>query len=236
MKLLTTFFALLCVSFGTQMAQAQCVNEMNETEPGLYPDQLPDACVGNEYDQTIQFVVPTDTTINGFFTIEIDSAEIKNINGLPNGLSYSCHNSECKVVSGGGDVTHGCFRIEGTPTQALTSPNTVTIVVTLYGEGGFNGDIEYDVDFDSFNSGEGTCTEVGIDDFSQLQRSFAAYPNPAKQEIVRFSEEATNVKITAPSGELIYEGSSVYEYNTSGLKAGVYTVTADEGITRIVVQ
>lgn len=235
MKLLSTLITLFSVSFFVQLAHAQCTNETTETEPGIYPAELPDACVNTEYDQTAQFVVPNDTTVFSF-SISIDSAEIKNITGLPAGLNYSCHNAECRVVNSGGDVSHGCFRIEGTPTEALTSPNNVTITVTLYGEGGFSGDVEYDVEFDSFNSGEGTCTAVGIDDFSQLQRAFAAYPNPSNQEIVRFSEEATNVKITAQSGELIFEGASMDEFNTSGLNTGVYTVTADEGITRIVVQ
>ena len=43
------------------IGQSQCTVDFSQTSPGLYPDSLPDAFVGQPYSEDITFVLPLDT-------------------------------------------------------------------------------------------------------------------------------------------------------------------------------
>ena len=109
--------------------------------PGVYPPELvipgvpmvgiSDGIVGSPYSQTLTLVVLEDTTMDivSFLPATVVSAMslagistvmsldvnhvIFDVNGLPNGLNYTCDQSGCQYVSG----IDGCILINGTPTQ-----------------------------------------------------------------------------------------------------------------------
>ncbi|MEM7037048.1 MAG: hypothetical protein AAF570_08730, partial [Bacteroidota bacterium] len=113
-----TLIALLTFTLGSQALHAQCTPDPNLTAQGIYPNPMPDGCVGQAYFQVVDFVFPVDTTISGF-TVPFDSFRIDMINNLPAGLIYTCNTPNCVYVAPGGGVgAKGCANVTGTPTAA----------------------------------------------------------------------------------------------------------------------
>jgi len=126
--------------------------------PGVYPPavQIPnvplplgiaDGSVGVSYAQTLTLVVLEDTTmdiaslldptivtaINAAGISTIMSLDVNHVvydvGGLPNGLSYTCDQSNCQYDP---TVTaDGCILINGTPTQGGTFPVPVNMTVNV---------------------------------------------------------------------------------------------------------
>lgn len=119
-KLYTTLFAL---AFGIA-GYSQCTPAGGFSNPGIYPPQgstfrddsvyvLPAAPLNSTYNQTINLLIPVDSTITmGGLTItaDIDSMRVVGINNMPSWLSYACDNSGCSWL--GGD--YGCLNFSGT--------------------------------------------------------------------------------------------------------------------------
>ncbi|TNE30446.1 MAG: T9SS type A sorting domain-containing protein [Bacteroidetes bacterium] len=117
-KLYTTFLSML-IAGGVY---AQCTPNGTYTSPGIYPPAgssikhdsiyvLPGASIGVNYSETINLVVPEDTTIvfgATTITADIDSMRVLQVNNMPAWLSYAC-NSRCSWV--GGD--NGCMNFSG---------------------------------------------------------------------------------------------------------------------------
>lgn len=118
-KLYTTFLSLL-IAGGVY---AQCSPNGTYTSPGIYPPAgssvkqdsiyvLPGASSGVNYSETIDVVVPADTTImfgSTSITADIDSMRVLQVNNMPGWLSYSCNNNRC--AWDGGD--NGCMNFSG---------------------------------------------------------------------------------------------------------------------------
>lgn len=132
MKQLYTFlFALIL----TGTAYAQCTPNPPSSTPGIYPPAgssirndsvyvLPLAKVSIAYDETIEIVVPADTTVafgGGSITADIDSMRLLNMDNIPSWLNYGCNNSTCSWPGG----TSGCIQFTGT---APASEDTVLMI------------------------------------------------------------------------------------------------------------
>jgi PKD repeat protein len=91
---------------------------------------MPSGCVGDPYNEVVQFVFPIDTTISGF-TVPFDSFQITAVTSLPTGLSYVCDNVTCKFIpSGPGQPARGCVVVSGIPTMAFGPNNQVGVDFT----------------------------------------------------------------------------------------------------------
>ena len=121
--------------------------------PGIYPPELAipgipmmginDGVLGSAYSQTLTLVVLEDTIMDvasflpATVVLAMNSAGIStvmslpvnhvafNVSGLPNGLNYSCDQTNCEYPSS----FDGCMLINGTPTQSgnFSVPVSMTI-------------------------------------------------------------------------------------------------------------
>ena len=115
-------FAWLPQGFGQT-----CQPDTSITTPGIFPFNLPVACVGQPYSTPLTVVVPVDTVVAlppfGTFTLPIDSIVLNDILGLPAGFSFACNPGSCAVPGGG----IGCVSVFGTPTM----PDTLDLRIAL---------------------------------------------------------------------------------------------------------
>lgn len=127
-KLLMTLFFVLVFSFG----KAQCVIDYNYSpigaNYGLDPDTLPDAYIGQFYDQDMTFFLPLDTNISGV-NVTFEDYHITSIS-LPLGLTWECNNasSSCHydpIVS-----QYGCVKISGNALMSGYYDVEVNLVAT----------------------------------------------------------------------------------------------------------
>jgi hypothetical protein len=210
-------------SFG---ANAQCTPDPTLTGSGIFPDSATNfvgGCVGQQYTQIIQNVVPADTTVPvlGFpVPATIDSIVLTNVTGLPPGLTYACNPNSCAFL--GGET--GCAVIQGVCNTAGTY-NLVfdlTAYVTLQG-------LPHSQDFtlDYYKIVIGTCT-AGIED--NTASLFQMFPNPTNDKvIIEGLNVANNVVLTNAEGKVVktfetIEGASL-ELNLEGMNSGLYFVT-----------
>jgi len=136
MKKILLITALFCISL-TSNIYAQCTLDpavVTANMPGLFPtpaDGIDTGMVGAAYVQDFTIIIPADTTVAippaPPTTVSVNTVTITGIGGLPPGLAYACDISSC-IWPGN---TNGCFRIDGTPTQAGTFTVTVTVVANV---------------------------------------------------------------------------------------------------------
>ena len=128
MKKLLLFFCVLTIITAKGFAQ-NCTPDPNAS--GLYYPTQPDSTtnVWQDYEQTVTFNVPTDTTIQ-IITIHIDSLHLNTVIGLPNGLTYGCNSTlgNCNYPGG----TEGCFIISGNVNDTV-GVYPIIFDVTVYG-------------------------------------------------------------------------------------------------------
>ncbi|MEI8204893.1 MAG: T9SS type A sorting domain-containing protein [Bacteroidota bacterium] len=103
----------------------------NYTNPGFYPDvivNLPIAFDLVPYNATMTVVVPTQYIYSGF-TMQVDSLSITNINGLPNGFTFTPNYGHWNAG------TSGCILISGTFTtsQLGTYPLVIYKKTVIHG-------------------------------------------------------------------------------------------------------
>lgn len=105
---------------------AQCTINTIPTQPGIYPDTLPDGMVGQSYSEDITFVMPTDTS--GF---DFTNFYIQSITGLPFGLTWTCNASANNCNYNPQANQYGCLNVSGVPLQAGVYPLSVSLIATL---------------------------------------------------------------------------------------------------------
>ena len=157
MKKLALLFTVIIFSFNNVNAQCSPDFIFTSLAiPGVYPPavQIPnvplplgiaDGSVGVSYTQTLTLVVLEDTTmdiaslldptivtaINAAGISTVMSLDVNHVvydvSGLPNGLSYTCDQSNCQYSSG----VDGCILIDGTPSQGGTFPVPVNMTVNV---------------------------------------------------------------------------------------------------------
>jgi len=97
---------ILTLAFAFIGAQAQCTPDPQFTAAGIYPDSvtgLPNAIVGQSFNEVITIVTPLDTSATLFgltIPVTIQTIELTNVTGLPSSFSYNCANSNCVFIGG----------------------------------------------------------------------------------------------------------------------------------------
>lgn len=124
-RLYTALFALFTVA----ASYGQCTPNPPSNSPGIYPPPggsvkqdsiyvLPAVNYNRAYSQTVEIVVPTDTTVplpgGGTVTADIDSMRVLSVSNMPSWLTYSCNTPSCSWPGG----TSGCFTFTGTSPSA----------------------------------------------------------------------------------------------------------------------
>jgi len=207
--------------------------------PGVYPPEIPipgvpmvginDGALGSAYSQTLTLVVLEDTTmdITSFLPATVVSAMslagistvmpldvnyvIFDVNGLPNGLSYTCDQSGCQYVSG----VDGCILINGTPTQAgdFAVPVSMTINAQIpaitdpfLGTTIFAG---MAIDLPSFSVVEYDLFIDGSTVVSEITQHSFLYPNPTANEAMLCLYSVSDVVVYNVLGKEVFTSVSI---------------------------
>lgn len=118
------FYTFVLSLIATAVVYGQCSPNATYTDPGIYPPAgssvkndsiyvLPSADLGMMYSQTVDIVVPVDTTVTfgtATITADIDSMRLVEIRNMPMWLNYACNIPVCSWE--GGD--NGCVNFSGT--------------------------------------------------------------------------------------------------------------------------
>jgi hypothetical protein len=216
-KALLAVIALLF--FSTLELSAQCNPDLTLTTPGIVPDSatgLADGMIGQAYSDTLQFRVPTDTTIASIL-ITINWIRVDTILGLPPGFNWS--SSECGAClphhfNGG---TNGCLLIYGPP-LAVTGTWPLKVMLTGNGTSPFGTitlpDSNEDYSIQILPLGIATVNSAKFD---VLQN----YPNPFNLQ--------TEIAFTAPTAGRV----DFRVYDLLGREMIVRNIEAVNGLNKI---
>ncbi len=72
---------------------------------------------------------------------------------------------------------------------------------------------------------------LSVEDAANDVKTFAIFPNPAKDGVVYFNREAS-VQVYDLNGQLIFKGNKLKELNTSSYASGIYIIKTEEGISK----
>ena len=207
--------------------------------PGVYPPEFPipglpivgvnDGVLGSAYSQTFTLVVLEDTIMDiaSFLPATVVSAMslagistvmslnvnyvIFDVNGLPNGLSYTCDQSGCQYVSG----VDGCILINGTPTQAgnFAVPVSMTINAQIpaitdpfLGTTIFAG---MAIDLPSFSAVEYDLFIDASTVVSEITHHSFLYPNPTTNEAKLSLRSMSDVMVYNILGKEVVKSVSI---------------------------
>ena len=248
MKNIYLFALSICFVLINSMCYSQCTpNPISIIlgVPGIWPNAMQGDLNGTEntaFSQVFTVIPPTDTTVNldtiglGTINVPINHVAVTGIAGLPNGLSYTCDNTNCQWALG----TNGCFIIDGTPTEVGTF--TVTVTLTTNVEVPFVGGFDlpgYDMDYTLIIA----ATPVGIDHASYNDLSIEKIvPNPfSDRAIVQYTSngnESLTLNLYNAIGTLItttsrtpQKGQNEWIIDGNGLSPGTYMATITNGKT-----
>ncbi|WNJ16103.1 T9SS type A sorting domain-containing protein [Pontibacter sp. G13] len=190
---LLTMMALVVFGFSSQTF-AQCTPDSQYTDPGLYPDTLPQAFLNQPYSHTVHFVFLKDTIVdfNGFpLAADFCSYKVDSIVGLPDGLTISPNTPDSTWTidhSENAGVDRGCVVISGTPTSSAVNDSVTVYFSFVAGSydpttgctplDGLPADLLSQSQSFEFIVGEDST--VGIDLFPEADLQVSLYPNPTQ--------------------------------------------------------
>lgn len=117
---------LVCLVLLPALAFAQpCTINTSYTQPGIYPDTLPTATVGQPYSTDATFVMPLDTQGYDFTNFHILTVT------LPVGLTWQCNNFANGCNYDPWVNQYGCVNVSGTPLMAGFFAIDVTVIADL---------------------------------------------------------------------------------------------------------
>ncbi|MDX5320254.1 MAG: T9SS type A sorting domain-containing protein [Bacteroidota bacterium] len=125
--LLLSLLGILSASVNAQ----NCTPDATITSPGTYPSILPAGTAGQYYEEVVQFNIPADTQVvlnNAQVTAVIDSIKVRDLQGLPTGLSYGCTPQTCALPGG----QTSCGIIYGTIDASISGNYPFIIPVIIY--------------------------------------------------------------------------------------------------------
>ena len=207
--------------------------------PGIYPPELAipdipmvginDGVLGSAYSQTLTLVVLEDTIIDvasflpATVVLAMNSAGIStvislpvnhvafNVSGLPNGLNYSCDQTNCEYPSS----FDGCILINGTPTQAgnFAVPVSMTINAQIpaitdpfLGTTIFAG---MAIDLPSFSAVEYDLFIDASTVVSEITHHSFLYPNPTTNEAKLSLRSMSDVMVYNILGKEVVKSVSI---------------------------
>jgi hypothetical protein len=199
------------------------------TDYGVIPDTIqnfPPAVQNQFYSSDLNFKVPTDATLASADAPAgsiIDEFTVNSVDGLPNGLSYVCNNSNCTYNGG----ANGCANVYGTPTETGVFPVTINITANVIISPLVPLPLPQDASFSGYKIVVGAAGIV-----EQLISPITVSPNPAndliKIEGITSSTKANSVSIVNVEGKVIAnkELSNVSDvsFDLTGVKSGMYFV------------
>ncbi|MFZ9846937.1 MAG: T9SS type A sorting domain-containing protein [Flavobacteriales bacterium] len=72
------------------------------------------------------------------------------------------------------------------------------------------------------------------DNFSA--KTISIYPNPADNGFVTFSETLNNVNVYNNVGQVVYAAASTKRFDVSDFSSGLYLVSSNEGVSKLIVK
>lgn len=185
-------------------AQAQdCTPDQTITQNGFYPKTIDDALVGKAYKQVLQIRVFKDTVvvIAGNPTLAtIDSINVDDILGLPNGFYYTCSRKNCSYIP---DST-GCATLKGNPKASDVGTYPLFIAIEVYGK--IFGSIKT-TQKDTLDQFTINVVDESSVDLVLYPRTEVAYPNPSQNgsfSINRlFIDQLSDIKVFNALGQKV---------------------------------
>ena len=216
----------LMLAFAFTASQAQCVPDPLYVISGIYPDSaagLPNAIVGQAYNEVITVITPTDTVVEVFgqnIPVAIQTVELINITGLPPSFSYDCANSVCTFLGGSSSCA---ILSSSSPTIAEIGSHQIiintTTTVTVPSLGNITQIQDDIIDYYYINVSNATSVINQFNDFTFELKNI--YPNPINN----------NAKIQFISGKSADVVFTVFNY--LGDKIEERKIVANRGVNDI---
>lgn len=231
-------------------ASAQCTPDPS-VNSGISPDTVTNmqvAWTGQSYNEVFTFVVPTDTTYNGF-PVTIDDIVLMDVTGLPSqgNFDYACDISNCTFPGG----SKHCANVFSTtnPTNSQIGSYSLTIVADAHVTNsmfGINNQSYYTlsgsyIEYDGYyliiaDGATQGIQQVGI---GQM-KSLIAYPNPTNGNTTVEFAMGYDTEVTFTVANLLGEvvnrqmlsaprGLNRINFDASDLSNGIYLYTITDG-------
>jgi len=226
-------------------------------EAGFYPPEgstynedstvvtLPNAIIGQNYNETISFYSVDTISIDGVdLALGFVSATITSVS-TPVGLDYNCNITDCAFVPN----FEGEVSLNGIPTEAgeYTLDIIADVVISIEIMPGFATEIPFTIPYLGGNAmldmalgGDNSAlnsfiptfilnveSNVGVEELANLS-DVVAYPNPATTEVTfefTSANENTQVQIFDLLGNVVFNNTyskGIVNVNTSNFTNGVY--------------
>ena len=237
--LLTLTLALAFVG-----ANAQCTPDPQFTLAGIYPDSsigMPDAIVGQPYNEIITIIVSTDTTVDVFgqsISVNIQQIELTDVTNLPPSFSYDCLAPNCTFAGG---TTTCAILSSASPTASEIGLHQIFMYTTTTVDAGLLGTQTQNdtIDYYYINVTNTTSTVSQFNDFTFELKD--VFPNPvnSNSKIQFISGNSTDIVFSVFNhlGEKIEErniattrGVNNIEISASNYANGMYLYSINNGI------
>jgi hypothetical protein len=229
---------MACMPFiGLTIAAAQCTPDQTIDIPGIYPDTLPKAIVGENYSEVVQFYVPGDSTFEispgTYVTATVESVELDSVewSGLDSkGFSYACNPGTCEFPG----KTNGCLLVSGVaPTSDMIGEYPLVLYLTyhltIFGAPFDTAQAVTDFSVIVDSAGSSGIKILDLSKFQVLQN----IPNPfsATTSIEYSSSNASSYNFIVYNmlGESVYsenvnakKGLNKISFNATNLQEGLY--------------
>lgn len=203
-KLSIAFFILFGLSIGNSAYSQVCEPDTNFKSTGSFPTQLAPADLNTPYEQTIQFRIPKDTTINFNGTnvsATLDSAVITEVMGIPANFVYTCYNANCAFYP---EIT-SCGILTGMAEAGQQGTYPIKIAIVFYGKA-------FGIAASQADTIERYTLEINGGTASLRERSQefnpVIFPNPSNQGIFTLKwsnpEKHQEIQITDIYGKVVY--------------------------------
>ena len=227
-------------------ANAQCTPDPQYTLAGIYPDSatgLPNALVGQAYNEVITIITPLDTGIVYLgvpLTVDIIDITLDSVNGLPPNFVYDCAVPNC--IFAGGSTTCAVLYSTINPTVADTGLYQIFMYTTATVDAGFPIGIQTQndiIDYYYINVTNATSVTNQFNDFTFELKDI--FPNPVSNnsKIQFISGNSADVVFTVFNylGEKIEErniaasrGVNDISINANNYPNGMYLYSINNGI------
>ena len=234
----------LTLAFAFVGANAQCTPDPQFTLAGIYPDSstgMPDAIVGQPYNEIITIIVSTDTTVDVFgqsISVTIQQIELTDVTNLPPSFSYDCLAPNCTFAGG---TTTCAILSSASPTASEIGLHQIFMYTTTTVDAGLFGiQTQNDtIDYYYINVTNTTSTVSQFNDFTFELKD--VFPNPvnSNSKIQFISGNSADVFFTVFNhlGEKIEErniaatrGINNIEISANDYANGMYLYSINNGI------
>ena len=231
---------LSTVLLSSYFISAQCTPDplYQDSTYGVWPDTVQNFVPGNvgaAYSQILNFKLPLDAGVidPSFAGVNIDSAVLQSVAGLPAGLTYVCNTTTNSWL--GGD--QGCATIQGTPTVQGSFDITINLDgwVTV-----FFAPFSQAISFGGYVIDVGPA---GIETIQVTKETFVLqqnFPNPTNGnttiQFIAGNQELIDFSITNLLGDVVLKkainakrGVNTLDINNDNLSSGVYLYSISNG-------